>query len=337
MELINLKDYEVAAKARLDQATWDFYMGGSDDEVTLRANRQAFERIRLRPRMLVDVSTCQTQTTVLGTPISMPIMVAPTSYHGLAHLEAECATARGVGQAGTLMAVSTSSSRPLEAIAEAASGPLWFQLYPHRDDHVTVKLLRRAEDAGYRAVVLTVDLPSLGRREKDLRNQFIWPMPGNFTPEEGNAGRPTLTWKDLAWLRTLTPLPLLLKGILTAEDALMAVEHGIDGIVVSNHGGRQLDSALASIEALPEIVEAVAGRCEVYLDGGVRRGTDVVKALALGARAVLLGRPILLGLTVDGAAGVAHVLELLRAELALTMALSGRSTVASIDRTLVRW
>lgn len=337
VELINLRDYEVAAKTRLDQATWDFYMGGSDDEVTLCANRQAFERIRLRPRMLVDVNTCQTQTTVLGTPISMPIMVAPTSYHGLAHPEAECATARGVGQAGTLMTVSTSSSRPLEAIAEAAGGPLWFQLYPHRDDHITAKLLRRAEDVGYRAVVLTVDLPSLGRREKDLRNQFVWPTPGNLTLEEGNAGRPTLTWKDLAWLRTLTSLPLLLKGILTVEDALMAIEHGIDGIVVSNHGGRQLDGALASIEALPEIAEAVAGRCEVYLDGGVRRGTDVVKALALGARAVLLGRPILLGLAVDGTAGVAHVLELLRAELALTMALSGRPTVASIDRTLVRW
>ncbi len=337
MELINLSDYEAPAKARLDQATWDFYMGGSDDEVTLRANRSAFERIRLRPRMLVDVSACQTQTTVLGIPIQMPIMVAPTSHHGLAHPEAECATARGTGQAGTLLVVSTESSRPLEAIAEAASGPLWFQLYPRRVDQVTARLLHRAESAGYRAVVLTVDVQRLGRREKDLRNRFVWPSAGNFTADESGGEKLSLTWKDIAWLRTLTSLPLLLKGILTAEDARIALEHGVDGIVVSNHGGRQLDGAFASIDALPEIVEAVAGRCEVYLDGGIRRGTDVLKALAIGARAVLVGRPILLGLAVDGADGVAHVLALLRAEFELAMALCGRPTVESIDRSLLCW
>lgn len=336
MERINLSDYEAPAKARLEQATWDFFMGGSDDEVTLRANRSAFERIRLRPRMLVDVSTCQTQTTVLGTPIQMPIMIAPTSHHGLAHPEAECATVRGAGQAGTLLIASTESSRPLEAIAEAASSPLWFQLYPRRDDRITAKLLHRAESAGYRAIVLTVDMPLLGRREKDLHNQFVFPFPGNFAADENHQEKLAPTWKHIAWLRTLTSLPLLLKGLLTAEDAILAIEHGIDGIVVSNHGGRQLDGALASIEALPEIVEAVAGRCEVYLDGGIRRGTDVIKALAIGARAVLIGRPILLGLTVDGAAGVAHVLELLRAELAMTMALCGCPTVESIDRSLLR-
>lgn len=336
MEFVNLSDYEAPARARLTQATWDFYMGGSDDEETLRANRQAFERLRLRPRMLVDVSVCQTQTTVLGTPIHMPIMVAPTSFHGLAHPEAECATVRGANQAGTLLVASSSSSRSLETIAEAAQGPLWFQLYVRHDREVTTRLLRRAENAGYRAIVLTVDVPCLGRREKDLRNQFVWPTPGNFTAEEDDEKMFALTWQDLAWLRSLTSLPILLKGVLTAEDAMLAMEHGVDGIVVSNHGGRQLDGALASIEALPEIVEAVAGRCEVYLDGGVRRGTDVVKALALGARAVLVGRPILLGLTVDGAAGVAHVLELLRAEFALAMALGGCPTVASIDRSLVR-
>lgn len=338
---INVSEYEALAQARVEPTAWDFYQGGSDDEVTLRANRTAFERIRLRPRMLVDVNTCDPRTTVLGTPVSMPVLVAPTAYHCLADPEGECATAQGAGKADTLMVASTVSSRSLEEIAAAASGPLWFQFYL-RDPHTSEILIRRVEAAGYRAIVFTIDLPFLGRREKDIRNNFILPAhirAANFPDEDVQGAllipRP-LTWETLDWLLKFTSLPVLVKGVLTAEDAQLAVEHGVAGIIVSNHGGRQLDGALASIEALPEIVEAVAGRCEVYLDGGIRRGTDIMKALALGARAVLLGRPILWGLAVNGAEGVYDVLELLRAELELAMALAGRPTLASIDRSLVK-
>jgi 4-hydroxymandelate oxidase len=341
MEPINVSDYEALARASMEHATWDFYAGGSDDEVTLRANHTAFERLRLRPRTLVDVNVCDLRTTVLGMPVSMPILIAPTGYHGLAYPdEAECATARAAGEVGTLMVASTVSNRSLEEIAAAASGPLWFQLYTYAGYQVSEELVRRAQAAGYRAIVLTADLSRLGHREKDLRNSFALPShlrEGNFTvntklSEKGSL----LTWEVLPWLRSITTLPILLKGILTAEDAQLAVQHGIEGIIVSNHGGRQLDTALASIEALPEVVEAVTGRCEVYMDGGIRRGTDVLKALALGARAVLVGRPILWGLAVNGAVGASHVLKLLRDELELAMALSGRPTVASIDRSLVR-
>jgi 4-hydroxymandelate oxidase len=325
----------------MNPAYWDFYHGGSDDEVTLRDSRAAYERIRLRPRVLVDVSHCDTSTTVLGTPVSMPILVAPMALHCLAHPEGECATAQGAGVAGTLMIASTTATKNIEEIAQAATGPLWFQLYVYPSLEVAEKLVRRVEAAGYRAIVLTVDLPRLGRREKDIRNNVtIPPSPyyeANFVDvkKEGQAWVP-LTWESLSWLRSITSLPILLKGILTAEDALLAVEHGVDGIVVTNHGGRQLDTAIPSIEALPEVVEAVAGRCEVYLDGGIRRGTDILKALALGARAVLLGRPVLWGLAVNGAEGVCHVLELLRNELELDMALAGRPTLDSIDRSLVK-
>jgi 4-hydroxymandelate oxidase len=340
---VNVFDYEALAQAKMDPAFWDFYQGGSDDEVTLRANRTAFERIRLRPRVLVDVgaSALDMHTTVLGIPVSMPILIAPMAMHCLAHPEGECATAQAAAKAGTLMIASTVSTRTLEEIAKAASGLLWFQLYVYPSLQVAEKLVRRAEAAGYRAIVLTVDLPYLGNRERDKRhNVTIPPAPfreANFVDVD-KTGQEwiSLTWESLSWLRSITSLPILLKGILTAEDALLAIEHGIDGIIVSNHGGRQLDSALAGIEALPEIVEAVAGHCEVYLDGGVRRGTDILKALALGARAVLVGRPVLWGLAVNGAEGAYHVLEILRKELELAMALSGRPTLNSIDRTLLK-
>jgi isopentenyl diphosphate isomerase/L-lactate dehydrogenase-like FMN-dependent dehydrogenase len=340
---INVFEYEALAQAKMNPAFWDFYRGGSDDEVTLRANRTAFERIRLRPRVLVDVSAgaLNMRTTVLGTPVSMPILVAPTGLHSLAHPEGECATAQGAGMANTLMVASTTATRSIEEIAQAASGPLWFQLYVYPSFQVAEKLVRRAEAAGYRAIVLTVDLPYLGNREKDRRNNItIPPEPfyeANFVDVE-EKGKPwvPLTWESLSWLRSITSLPILVKGILTAEDAVLAVEHGVAGIIVSNHGGRQLDTALASIDALPEIVEAVTGRCEVYLDGGIRRGTDILKALALGARAVLVGRPILWGLAANGAQGVFQVLEILRKELELSMALAGRPTLDSIDRTLLK-
>jgi 4-hydroxymandelate oxidase len=356
MEPINLQEYEDLAIERLEPTALDYYRSGAGDEVTLRANRAAFERIRLRPRVLVDVSALSLETTALGTPISMPVMVAPTAYHCLACAEGERDTARGAGAVGTLMAASTLATRTLEEIAEAATGPLWFQLYVYKDRRVSETLIRRAEAAGYRALALTVDTPRLGRRERDVRNGFglpahlrmanfadpsmsdVLPLTPGVSGLEAVAGRlldQSLTWGALVWLKSVTSLPIVVKGILTAEDARLAVEHGAAGIIVSNHGGRQLDGVLATIEALPEVVEAVAGRCEVYLDGGVRRGVDVLKALALGARGVFVGRPVLWGLAVDGAAGVERVLTLLRDELELAMALAGRPTVASIDRSLV--
>jgi len=341
LDPINVFDYEALARTTMDPAHWDYIHGGSDDEVTLRSNRTSLERIRLRPRVLVDVNVIDTRTSVLGTPVSMPLIVAPMSMHCLAHPEGECATAQAAGRANTLMIASTTATRSIEEIAQAASGPLWFQLYVYPSLQFAEKLVHRAESAGYRAIVLTVDLPTLGNREKDRRNNVLIPPPpffeANFVGVEKSGQEwVSLTWESLSWLRSITSLPILLKGILTAEDALLALEHGMDGIIVSNHGGRQLDTTLASIEALPEIVEAVAGRCEVYFDGGIRRGTDVLKALALGARAVLVGRPVLWGLAVNGAEGAYHVLEILRKELELAMALAGRPTLSSIDQTLVK-
>ncbi len=343
MEPINIFEYEAIAQSKMDPAHWDFIHGGSDDEVTLRSNRASLERIRLRPRVLVDVSAkvLDTRTSVLGTPVSMPLIVAPMAMHCLAHPEVACATAQAAGRANTLMIVSTTATRSLEEIAQAASGPLWFQLYVYPSLEFAEELVHRAESAGYRAIVLTVDLPVLGNREKDRRNNVVIPpspfFEANFVGVEKSGQEwVTLTWESLSWLRSITSLPILLKGILTEEDALLAIEHGMDGIIVSNHGGRQLDTALASIEALPEIVKAVAGRCEVYFDGGIRRGTDILKALALGAQAVMVGRPVLWGLAANGAEGAYHVLEILHKELELAMALSGRPTLASIDQTLVR-
>lgn len=337
MEPVNVFDYEALAQDRMEPGAWNYFQSGSNDEVTLRANRAAFERIRLRPRVLVDVSSCDMQTTVLGTPISMPVAIAPSAFHGLAHPEGECATAEAAGRADTLMVASTSSTRSLEEIAEMASGPLWFQLYV-ADRQGTEELIHRATAAGYGALVLTVDAPRWGRKERAIRSGFGLPphlRKANFPNAAAAEARITLTWESLAWLRSLTPLPIVLKGILTAEDALLAVEHGVDGIIVSNHGGRQLDTVLPSIEALPEIVEAADNRCEVYLDGGIRRGTDVLKALALGARAVLVGRPVLWGLTVDGANGAHHVLEMLRAELELAMVLAGCPRISNMNRSFV--
>ncbi len=341
MEPINVFEYHDLAEKRMDPVYWGYYEGGSDDEVTVRANQSDFARIRLRPRMLVDVSQCDLSTTVLGTPVSMPILVAPTALHCMAHPEGECATVQGVGAVGTLMTASTVSTRPLEEIAQAARGPLWFQLYLYDTLKSAAWLVQRAEAAGYKAIVLTVDTPLLGNRERDRRHNMPIPPPPLFeanyvgVEKTGQQWLP-LNWETVDWVRSLSSLPVLLKGILTAEDALLALEHGVSGIIVSNHGGRQLDGVLTGIEALPEVVEAVAGRCEVYMDGGIRRGTDVLKALALGARAVLVGRPVLWGLAVNGAQGVQHVLELLRNELELSMKLSGCTKVADIKRELVK-
>jgi isopentenyl diphosphate isomerase/L-lactate dehydrogenase-like FMN-dependent dehydrogenase len=349
MRPINVFEYEELARERLHPAVWDYYSAGANDEVTLHENRAAFERIQLRPRMLVDVSRISMTTTLLGTAVAMPIGVAPTAMHGAACAEGECATAQAAGALGGLMVASTESTRTLEEIAQAATGPLWFQLYFSRRTHERAqRLVRRADAAGYRALVLTVDSPRWGLKERHARSEatFAWPPCGNLVHEpmpppedstdDGVADGAAITWADVEWLRSVTPLPLVLKGILTAEDALLAVEHGIAGIIVSNHGGRQLDTVAATIAALPDVVDAVAGRCEVYLDGGVRRGTDALKALAHGARAVFVGRPVLWGLAAAGAEGARHVLELLRDELELGMTLAGRPTLESLDATLVR-
>lgn len=336
-------DYETLAKERLQSTIWDYYQGGSDDEVTLRANRHSFERIFLRPHVLADVNTIEMSTTVQGIPIQMPIMVAPMAFHCLAHPDGECATAQAVKNMGTLMVTSTFATRSLEETAQAAENPIWQQLYIYKDLHLTQTLVQRAEASGYRALVLTVDTPRLGRRERDIRNAFTLEPPfkvanfdKNVLPDAYIPDPAVATWETVAWLRSITNLPIILKGILTAVDAQKAIEYNIQGIIVSNHGGRQLDSAIASIDALAEIVQGVAGRCEVYLDGGIRRGTDVVKALALGARAVLVGRPILWGLAVNGMPGVQHVLELLRDELETAMALAGCPSLHDIDRSLIR-
>lgn len=342
---INLFDYEKLAQKHLEPAVWDHYQGGSDDEVTLRACQAAFEQVWLRPRTLIDVSACDLQTTVLGTSVSMPILVAPTGGHALAHPEGELATVQGAGAAGTLMVVATFSSRSLEDVAQCATGPRWFQLYI-RSREQTRHLIRRAEAAGYQALVLTVDSPRPARCERDWRNGFTGFPIGNYIEatfidqESGDAEKALIqdavSWKTLDWLRSITTLPIILKGILTAEDAQLALDHGMAGVIVSNHGGRRLDGAVPSLEALPEVVEAIAGRCEVYIDGGIRRGTDVLKALALGARAVLIGRPILWGLAVNGQEGVCHVLSILGQELECAMALAGCPTLSQINSSLVR-
>lgn len=338
MEPVNVFEYESLAQARMAPGAWAYFSSGAGDEETLRANRAAFERIWLRPRVLVDVSAIDMQTSVLDIPVSMPILVAPTGLQCLAHPEGECATARAAGKANTLMVASTSATRNLEDIAKAASAPLWFQLYMYTPENAE-KLVRRAESAGYRALVVTVDAARWGRKERVHRYDFHLPAhlcEANFIEDDPDVEYVFGTWETISWLRSLTSLPILLKGILTAEDAHLAVEHGAAGIIVSNHGGRQLDSVPATIDALPEIVTAVQGRCEIYLDGGIRRGTDVLKSLALGARAVLVGRPVLWGLAVNGAEGAYDVLELLRRELELAMALAGRPTLESIDASLLK-
>ncbi|MEX2211611.1 MAG: alpha-hydroxy acid oxidase [Gaiellaceae bacterium] len=346
MEPVNVSEYERLAEERLEPGVFGYYAGGAGDEWTLAENVAAFRRWVLRPRVLVDVGSVTTVATVLGTEVSMPILVAPTAFHRLAHPDGELATARAAAAAGTIMCLSTLATAGPADVAEAApDAPRWYQLYWHPDRAVTQSIVEEAAAAGFQAIVLTVDLPVLGNRERDLRTGFT--LPDDLVPAFARSSDvpgsevlgwkvdPTITWRDLEWLRSLSDLPLLVKGVLTAEDALLAVEAGCAGIVVSNHGGRQLDGVPASLDALPEVVEAVAGRCEVLVDGGIRRGTDVAKALALGAQAVLVGRPVLWGLAHDGQAGVERVLSLLRAELELTLALLGCPSPADLTRAHV--
>lgn len=347
--LLNLREMEAAARAVLSPAALAYYGGGANDEHTLRANREGYAALKLRPRMLVDVSDIDPSTTVLGVPLAFPVGVAPCALHGLVHPDAEVATTRAAASVGSLMTLSTMSHRTIEEVFGAAPERCWFQLYLYKDREVSRALVARAEAAGARALVLTVDAPYLGRREAIIHTP-VFIEPGTVLPNIGprTPGRehlddlayfntlldPSLSWRDLAWLREQTELPIILKGLLTAEDAALAAEHGCH-VWASNHGGRQLDTAVTALEALPEIVEAVAGRSEVYLDGGVTRGTDVIKALALGARAVFIARAALYGLALGGEAGVRHTLELLRDEVRLGMALCGKTQVSELGPELL--
>jgi len=334
--MINVADYVEAAKAKVDPKEWCYFEGGAGDEVTLRANLAAYGRWRFRPRMLVDVSEVSTTTTLLGAPVAMPLGIAPFAMQRLIDPEGEVATARAAADAGALMCVSTLTTRSHAEIGTAGNGPRWLQLYVLRDRERTLDHMHEARESGYSAVVLTVDLPYVGRRERDLRLGFQNPPPDLHLPYASLfETSPALTWRDLEWIRSEIPLPLVLKGILTREDAILAVEHGADAVWVSNHGGRQLDGVAAGLDALPEVAEAVAGRCEVYVDGGVRRGGDVLKALALGARAAFAGRAFACALAVEGERGVAHALSLLRDEIALGLGLLGCTAPDQVRRAHV--
>jgi isopentenyl diphosphate isomerase/L-lactate dehydrogenase-like FMN-dependent dehydrogenase len=334
---VNVWDYEQLAEAKLDANAHAYFAGGAGDEVTLRDNLAAFERRKLRPRVLVDVSAVSTTTTVLGTEVALPILIAPLAVQRMAHPDGELATARAAAAAGTIMCLSTAATaRPAEVAAAAPGAPRWFQVYVFADRAQTEDLIAEAVESDFSALVLTVDTPYLGRRERDIRIDFKVPEDLTVAGDIfGGANFDTgLSWRDLEWLAGYG-LPVVVKGILTAEDARLACEHGAAAVVVSNHGGRQLDGVSSSLDALAEVVDAINGRAEVLLDGGVRRGTDALKALAFGARGVLIGRAMLWGLAADGEEGVKHVLELLRNEVELGLALLGCASPADVTRAHV--
>jgi isopentenyl diphosphate isomerase/L-lactate dehydrogenase-like FMN-dependent dehydrogenase len=343
VEPLNVWDYEALAAEKLEPGAHGYYAGGAGDELTLRDNVEAFRRWQLRPRMLIDVEACTTATTVLGQEISMPLLVAPVAFQRVAHPDGEVAMARAALAADTIMCYSTlATSTPAEVAATGAKR--WFQLYVFRDEGVTRNLIAQAREHGFGALVLTIDAPVRGNRERDFRSAFSIPPDlrvasiglGDITPRQVfEMISSSLTWHDLERISGDSGLPLVVKGVLTAEDARLACEHGAAAIVVSNHGGRQLDGVSASIDALEEVVDAVDGRLEVIVDGGIRRGTDVAKALALGARAVLAGRGPLWGLTVGGEAGATHVLELLRTEIRWALQLLGCTSPADVTRDRV--
>lgn len=349
-DTVALADYERHFLERAEPRVRAYVAGAAADGITRGANRAAFDRMRLLPRVLVPMRGATARSELFGAVLDHPILLAPTAFHRLVHPDGERATVAGAALARAWTVISAQASQTLEEIAAEAGAPLWFQLYARPRIEATLSLVRRAEDAGFRAIVLTVDAPVSGIRNAEQRAGFRLP-PGvravnlDDVPEPvvARTGSPVFeglldaapTWETVGRLRAATSLPLLLKGVLHPADAARALEEGVDGIVVSNHGGRVLDTTPASLEALPAVVEAVAGRAPVLLDGGIRRGTDVLKALALGARAVLVGQPILHGLALAGAAGVAHVLTILQTEFEAAMALTGRPTLADIDRSVL--
>ena len=354
-DLVSVFDYEAAAREKLPKTAYDYYRSGANDELTLHENHAAYERIKLKPKVLIDTSKRDLTTTVLGQTLSMPIMVAPTAFHCMAHPEGEVATARAAGKAGALMMLSTLSTSSIEEVLPEATGPVWFQLYVYKDREATLSLVERAVSYGCTAIALTVDAQVWGRRERDIKNRFRLPkglsiknlMPagkGDFPDEKADSGLAayvtwqfdqTLTWKDIDWLCSKANVPVLLKGVLHPDDARRAADHGAAGIIVSNHGARQLDTVPATIEALPDLVEAVDGKMDVLIDGGIRRGTDVFKAIALGAKAVGVGRPIIWGLAVDGEQGAKRVIDIVRKDFELTMRLCGCATLEDITKDLL--
>ncbi|XP_067942077.1 2-Hydroxyacid oxidase 1-like [Watersipora subatra] len=357
-QLVCLNEYEKEALAILDRNSSSYYQSGANDEQTLHDNINDFKRFRLRPRMLTDVSEVRLETTILGERISMPICIAPTASQRMAHPLGEIANARAAEAMNTCFVLSTIATTSARELSEHVPNSLrWYQLYITRDRAITQKMVKRAEVYGFKALVLTVDTPTFGTRYSDTRIKFKVPqhlrmanfdgipsMESGMANNSGGSGLnffsdtffdPSVTWKDVAWLKSITALPVVAKGILTGEDAERAIEAGVDAIIVSNHGARQLDGVFSTIIALPEVVAQVRGRVEVYLDGGVRKGTDVLKALSLGARAVFIGRPALYGLAVGGEQGVTDILSILKKELKLAMQLSGETDVQKLRKGLV--
>jgi 4-hydroxymandelate oxidase len=347
-DIVSLADYERHARARLDPAIWAYLSGAGADGITRAANRSRLDAIRLSSRLFADLGSASTATELLGLSLEAPILVAPMAFHALCHRDGEVATALGAGAMRAVLTVSMQASVELETVARHAHAPLWFQLYMHHGRDASLALVRRAEAAGYKALVVTADAPVSGVRDAERRAGFTLPAgvgavnlagvpaavsragPGQSPVFRGLLDRAP-TWEDFAWLRRETRLPVLLKGVVSPADAAKAIDLGADGLVVSNHGGRTLDTLPAAIDILPRVADTVRGRVPVLMDGGIRRGTDVLKAIALGADAVMVGQPILHGLAVGGAAGVAHVLSMLAAELEAAMALSGCATISSID------
>jgi 4-hydroxymandelate oxidase len=332
-QALSLPDFESLARNHISHGAWARIQGGAADEITLRWNREAYEHIRLRPRVLVDVSTLDTRVTLLGQELPFPIVLSPTGAQGFVYPDGELAVARGAGAAQAILVISSSASMRVEDIAREATGTVWFQLYVQKDRGFTRDLVQRAEAAGCRALCVTVDSPTQGARDQEYHAKGELPerpLP-NFQGKDYLD--PALNWNDIEWLRSFATTPVLLKGILNPDDAAIAVEAGVSGIMVSNHGARNLDTVPATIDALPLVVEKVAGRLPIIVDGGIRRGTDVLKALALGANAVGIGRPYLYGLGVGGAEGVASVIQILRREFEMAMMLTGRPNLAGIDRS----
>ncbi len=342
--IVSLDEFELQAKAVMSHMAYEYVASAAADEHSLRWNRERYASVMLKPRVLADVATVDMRCTLFGHTHPSPLLLAPTAYQRMSHDDGECATARGAGAAGTTFVVSTATTQPIQAIVANATAPLWFQLYVQSDRTYTRDLVQMVEDAGCTALCVTVDTPTLGVRDRMIRAKFA--LPSHIeTPHLRDVSttyrgvimpdRISITWRDIEWLRSIARVPVLLKGILAAEDAELAIKSGADGIIVSNHGARNLDTVPATIDALPRVSRQVGGRVPVLVDGGVRRGTDIVKALALGAQAVLIGRPYVFGLAVGGAAGVTRVIDMLRMELELAMKLCGVSSLAAIDASVL--
>ncbi|XP_075107356.1 peroxisomal (S)-2-hydroxyacid oxidase GLO4 isoform X1 [Nicotiana tabacum] len=351
-EPVNVNEFQELARQVLLKMYYDYYTGGAEDQQTLKENVEAFRRITIRPRILVDVSRIDMSTAILGYKTSAPIMIAPTAMHKLAHPEGEVATARAAAASDVIMGLSYMSTCTVEEVASSCDAVRFFQIYVYKRRDITALMVQRAERNGFKAIILTADTPRLGRREADIKNKMVAPQLKNFeglisteyVNDNGSniealaAGTfdASLCWKDIAWLKSITKLPILIKGVLTSEDAIKAVEVGVAGIIVSNHGARQLDYTPATISVLEEVVHVVQDKVPVFFDGGVRRGTDIFKALALGAKAVLIGRAVVNGLAAKGEHGVKQVVEMLKNELELTMALSGCCTINDITTSHVK-